>query len=529
MADASYSDQSDDEVTNVSNIPGESLVIDTDDGTLDPAVPDTNQATAQPETDGATQPNHDPDKASVTTQPPGSAKAKAKVNSKPRRGRPPKAKTDKEEPKMEGEPKSNTPDRKYTEMATENQTLKVELAKANKEIEDLKSKNEELEKENKKYREDLESTRSILDEEQKINAGLIENQTEQAASIISNDSVAEAKPKVLLITNHTNGDKIFTSFKNTLVEWDLTTDIESIELLATIISNGSQDCILKAYDMLVVMLGQSELEQNIKSSVIYGKLVKTCLSLRDYTGRPVAIAQTVDSGTESVLLNSLIKGCAYDLKQITFYNELRQIPPNKRINGLVLTDNAAKLVAGMIESQIGEPAIVCDASDAENSDTGDDNQNATSDSCGDSISIDPQEKIIEVIKFDGALKGSVIGRNGKYINPIQNENQTYINVTSWIDNKVEQHGALIHGKRIDVINSKEQLRVVLQNAERSANISNKSENKENVTRDSKELPNTSVNKSHAKTKPNQAKSRVTAPKRKSSQHVLKTPVIKKRK
>ena len=328
-----------------------------------------------------------------------------------------------------------------------------DLDKANETITELRSSIQELTAENNTFSEDLDSARSLLEEANKLNASLLDKQNNDTTTEASIGANTCKLPNVLLIAGNINGDNIFTLISHKQAIWDLTTDINSLDELSLVMANPAQHDTLKSYDLIVVMLGHDEIKNEEEGNVIYGKLVKLCLELKSISEHPVAIAQVVESGAEAALLNNKIKSCAYDFQKIIFYDKIKAIPPTKRINGRVLTARAAEVVAKALEEQVGAPEIVESVK----------SEPVKSDD-KDRIFIDPEEEVTEVITCEPGLKKHVIGSEGKYVRPIHKETKTSICVTSWVDHKTERHGALITGKRMNVIAAKERMKVVIENA-----------------------------------------------------------------
>ena len=77
----------------------------------------------------------------------------------------------------------------------------------------------------------------------------------------------------------------------------------------------------------------------------------------------------------------------------------------------------------------------------------------------------PNEIVGEVFTFDSRLVKLVIGMGGNVITPIKTKTSTSIFVTSWKQNKEEKFGAIIYGKRSNVIEAKLCLREAVRNAE----------------------------------------------------------------
>ena len=319
----------------------------------------------------------------------------------------------------------------------------------------------------------MDTTKSLLIDKEKEIENLILKLCADDSSTSSSEP-SSLKPKILIVGN-TNVKNLIDLLPKFDIDWEADTNIVNISDLSETMDKPDQVKKYKKYDLIITLLGTVELKSGMGGKKVFNLLIRAVTKMQEKTKVKVSMCQLPPlsfAGAEVLVTNSLIKACKIaTVSTLLVQESLRSSPYNQVLqsDGFTLSDiGLLKFSAALVEA-VGIPKK-CQKEDCESeNDDSDVNDSDNDDSSDDEHKFDfaaaLKERATEATEFKKDLIGIIIGANGGFIKPLQEETRTRVHITKWMENSISKHGAIVKGQRMNVITAIKRIQKRLKDTE----------------------------------------------------------------
>ncbi len=330
---------------------------------------------------------------------------------------------------------------KDTEIATKDDTITALQAVINE------KKDEEA-----KAMAEIDNLRKLLSESKTFSDDLVA-QLDQAKD--RDEEVEEEKKAKILMIMDGNRDEIKDKIDESLGDFTLCEDINSVMDLDKFVSDVERKNSLTLYDMIVILLGSEDVKAK-NAAYAYRYLLRSVRGISTSVTIPIAIVQIppiTASGklTESALFNHKITNIDITGVQIIDTRSKLALYPKGTIlsnDGFTISSKGGEIIAESINEQLKVPPP--SAKEKKN------------DSSTHTVSSYDNEWLCEAVELPPESAKHIIGKSGSKINEIQRETGAKLNKTEWKKDKKEVDGVLIRGERNKVRKAREQIKTIIR-------------------------------------------------------------------
>jgi hypothetical protein len=314
----------------------------------------------------------------------------------------------------------------------------------------------------------LDTVQTLLKEKEEENEKLYVKVDTLEQQTNAQPDVTQYKPKILLMTNEQIGMAISDHIDNDEMDiiWKVTTDITTADELREAANDKEVIKSFQEYDELISMLGTDDIISNTRSGTqVFNDMIRAITLMNEKTKITVKMAQIppmsgqyaieqgafnrrVASSTVNtipcVLINSVLGGLIKAKLLESDHHSLTEYGIKSCVEALTkLTDKPTT------DKKVRNRESVVADEDEDDEDEEDEEE---------------EDGITELYEFHEDYAGSVIGKAGSTIRPIQEETETYIYLTYWSYYENVKHGAVIVGARNGIKVAKERIQSVVDKA-----------------------------------------------------------------